>query len=77
MTKVELEKISDADMEWQEALVTLIKDLVKQIMNIVQNMIKKPKIYIKYLDLNNLYGKAVSEYLPYGEFKWVKVNNET
>ena len=46
-------------------------------MNIVQNMIKKPKIYIKYLDLNNLYGKAVSEYLPYGEFKWVKVNNET
>ena len=77
MTKVELEKISDADMEWEEALVTLIKDLVKQIMNIVQNMIKKPKIYIKYLDMNNLYGKAVSEYLPYGEFKWVKVNNET
>ena len=31
---------------------------------------------IKYLDMNNLYGKAMSEYLPYETFKWVKVNNE-
>ena len=36
----------------------------------------KPKVYIKYLDMNNLYGKAMSEYLPYGGFKWVKVNNK-
>ena len=36
----------------------------------------KEKVYIKYLDMNNLYGKAVSEYLPYGGFKWVKVNNK-
>ena len=27
--------------------------------------------------MNNLYGGAMSEYLPYGGFKWVKVNNET
>ena len=27
--------------------------------------------------MNNLYGDAMSEYLPYGGFKWVKVNNET
>ena len=27
--------------------------------------------------MNNLYGKAMSEYLPYGGFKWVEVNNET
>ena len=27
--------------------------------------------------MNTLYGKAMSEYLPYGGFKWVKVNNET
>ena len=26
--------------------------------------------------MNNLYGKAMSEYLPYGGFKWVKVNDE-
>ena len=27
--------------------------------------------------MNNLYGCAMSEYLPYGGFKWVKTNNET
>ena len=27
--------------------------------------------------MNNLYGKAMSEYLPYGDFKWLEVNNET
>ena len=26
--------------------------------------------------MNNLYGDAMSEYLPYGGFKWVKVNNK-
>ena len=26
--------------------------------------------------MNNLYGKAMSQYLPYGGFKWVKVNNK-
>ena len=29
----------------------------------------KEKVYIKYLDMNNLYGKAMSEYLPYGGFR--------
>ena len=37
----------------------------------------KPKVYIRYLDINYLYGKAMSQYLPYGSFKWVRVNNET
>ena len=27
--------------------------------------------------MNNLYGQAMSEYLPYGGFEWIKVNNET
>ena len=36
---------------------------------------QKPKVYIKYLDMNNLYGKAISEYLPYRGFKSLKVNN--
>ena len=33
---------------------------------------EKPKNYIIYLDMNNLYGYAMSQYLPYADFKWVK-----
>ena len=36
----------------------------------------KPKKFITYLDMNNLYGDALSQYLPYGGFKWVKTTNE-
>ena len=32
---------------------------------------KKPSKYIMYLDANNLYGWAMSQYLPYGLFKWL------
>ena len=34
--------------------------------------LKKPSTFITYLDMNNLYGWAMSEYLPYGGFKWLK-----
>ena len=34
---------------------------------------KKLSTFITYLDINILYGWAMSEYLPYGEFKWLKV----
>ena len=33
---------------------------------------EKPSTFITYLDKNNLYGWSMSEYLPYGEFKWLK-----
>ena len=33
---------------------------------------KKPSAFVSYLDMNNLYGRAMSEYLPYGGFKWLK-----
>ena len=33
---------------------------------------KKPSTFISCLDMNNLYGWAVSEYLPCGRFKWLK-----
>ena len=33
---------------------------------------KKPSTFITYLDMNNLYGWAMSEYLPYGGFTWLK-----
>ena len=32
----------------------------------------KPSTFITYLDKNNLYGRAVSEYIPYEEFEWLK-----
>ena len=31
----------------------------------------KPSKYIRYLDANNLYGWAMSQYLPYSKFKWL------
>ena len=33
---------------------------------------EKPSTSIIYLDKNNFYGWTMSEYLPYGEFKWLK-----
>ena len=33
---------------------------------------KKPSTFITYLEKNNLYGWAMSEYLPYSEFEWLK-----
>ena len=33
---------------------------------------KKPSTFISHLGMNNLYGWAMSEYLPYEEFKWLK-----
>ena len=32
----------------------------------------KPEKYIIYLDMNHLYGCAMSQYLPCANFKWVK-----
>ena len=31
---------------------------------------KKQPTFISYLDMNNLYGWAMSEYLPYEGFEW-------
>ena len=33
---------------------------------------KKPSTFITYLDMSNLYGWAMSDYLPYGKFNWLK-----
>ena len=34
--------------------------------------LKKLSTFISYLDMNNLYGCTMSEYLPYEGFKWLK-----
>ena len=34
---------------------------------------KAPSKYIMYLDANNLYSRAVSQYLPTGNFRWKKI----
>ena len=33
---------------------------------------EKQSTFITYLDKNNLYGWAMSKYLPYSEFEWLK-----
>ena len=84
ITKVELEKINDPD------ILLLIERVMRGGICYVSKRYSKannescpdydetkPKVYIRYLDINNLYGKAMSHYLPYGSFKWVRVNNET
>ena len=84
MTKVKLEKISDADIH-----LFIEKGMRGGISYVSKRYIKannencpdydkeKPEIYINYLDMNNLYGGAMSQCLPYGGFKWVKTTNET
>lgn len=35
---------------------------------------KAPQKYIMYLDANNLYGWAMSQFLPTGSFRWMTEN---
>ena len=32
----------------------------------------KPSKYVSYLDMNNLYGWAINQYVPHGGFNWLK-----
>ena len=53
--------------------LTLLGDMLKQITNGMEDYdSKKPSKFITYLDMNNLYGWAMSNYLPYGRFEWLK-----
>ena len=51
----------------------MLKDTVEQITKNMKNYDpQKLSKYIKYLDKNDLCGWAMSRYLPYGGFKWLK-----
>ena len=79
MTDVKLEKISDIDI-----YLFIEKGSRGEISYIAKRYAKannkymcdydsnKQSTFITYLDKNNLYGWSMNEYLPYGEFEWLK-----
>ena len=79
ITGAELEKIIDIDMYLfiEKGLRGGISYIAKRYSEANNKYMKnydptKPSIYISYLDMNNLYGWAMSGYLPYGRFKCLK-----
>ena len=79
MTGVKLEKISDIDKdlfiekELRGGISYTAKRYAKannKYMNYYDS--KKQSTFISYLDMNNLYGWTMSEYLPYCKFEWLK-----
>ena len=79
MTNTELEKISDIDkyLFIEKGLRRGISYIAKRYAKANNEYLndydpKKPSTFILYLDVNNLYGWAMSEYLPCGRFKWLK-----
>ena len=83
MTGVKLEKISDIDkyLFIEKGLIGGISYIAKRYAKANNNCMndydpKKQSTFISYLDMNNLYGWAMSEYLPYEGFKWLKIIDE-
>ena len=77
MTGVKLEKISDTDkyLFIEKRLrggISYIAKRYAKANNKYMNHCQKQSTFISYLDMNNLYGWAMSEYLPYEGFKWLK-----
>ena len=68
MTKVELEKISDPGkyMFFKQGMRGEVSYINKRYSETSKNK------HILYLDMNNLYGCAMKQYLPINNFKWVK-----
>ena len=72
MTKIQLEKISDSDKH------IFIEDGMRGSICFAAKKHSKANdsTETKYHDMNNLYGKAIMSYLPYGAFKWIKVTDK-
>ena len=83
MTGIELEKISDFDQYlFVEKGLRGGTSYIAKTHSKANNEYcpdydpKKPSAFISYLDMNNLYGWAMNEYLPYKAFKWLKNINK-
>ena len=79
MTDIKCKRISDIDkyLFIEKGLTGGISYIAKRYAKANNKYIndydpKKPSTFISYLDMNNLYGWAMSEYLPYEGFKWLK-----
>ena len=79
MTGVKLEKKSDIDMYLfiEKGLRQGISYISKRHSKPNNKYMKnydptKPSIYMPYLDMNNLYGCGMSDYLPYERFIYLK-----
>ena len=89
MAKIELELISDIDQylfveKGLRGGLSVITHRKGQANNKYMTKYDKENLskYISYLDSNNLYGWAMSQYMPYGGFKWIdpetfKIENVT
>ena len=78
MTNIKLELMTDVDMfqfikKGMHGGVSYIVNRYRKANNkyIKENDEKAPSKHIMYLDANNLYGWAMSQYLPTGNFKWI------
>ena len=79
MTGVKLEKIFDIDMylfieKGLRGGISYIAKIYSEANNKYMKNYDPTKLLkqILYLDMNKLYGWALSRYLPYGGFKWLK-----
>ena len=79
MTDVKLEKISDIDKylfieKGSRGGISYIAKRYAKTNDKYMNDYDSEKLstFITYLNKNNLYGWTMSEYLPYGEFNWLK-----
>ena len=78
-TKIELEKINDPDkyMFFEQGMRGGVSYINKRYSKANDKYCPDcdttiPEKYILYLDMNNLYGCEMSQYLPYANFKWVE-----
>ena len=78
MTKIKLELMADIDMFqfMEKGMRGGVSYITNRYGNANNKYMKEynekaPSKYIMYLDANNLYGWAMSQYLPTGNFKWM------